>query len=1501
MDSFKNIFLYLVLITSSVGLWAQSGVDCPTATTVTPLLSQSVCEGEALAPLTATITPAPVAASATDWLDLSGNGYNAVLQNGVGFDAVNGGVLTFDGIDDKVYGNSGYSVNSTSSFTIEIWFNLEDYSYSYPGLFTVKSNLNSSFYCFLTNVTGSYNLKSLAFGFGGSGVYRIPENSIIDGAWNQIIITNNGGTVSSNYKVYVNGYAQTISSSSGGNVSQVNEIGRVSSQPFKGKIPVFNLYNNKAFTAEEIIQNFNYYKNRFGLGAQEASSIVPGATVNLDSGNPLSYNNGSYTPSYQWYYNTTDSNQVAGATLINGATSANFTPPSTAADVGSRWYFCVGYATDNGCLQTNTTQALASNTTQISVNAKPNLIITNPDEVFMPSTVNLTDTAITTGSDSGSFSYWTDPSATNQLSTPEAVTLSGTYYIKLTNIEGCYTIKPVLVTITELTSLNITDPAPVCAPSTVDLTDPAVTAGSNEGTLSYWTDAGATIALVSPNAVSQSGTYYIKLDDLSGYTSIKPVQVTIMALPTVPSISAASPVCQGSNAVFTILGAAGDTVNYSGNASGVALIGPSGYVDISINGVTADTTVNLTEVSNGNCTLSLSNVTATVAVVATPVLTITNPNETYLPATVNLTDPAVTAGSDAGTLTYWSNAAATNALVAPESITTSGTYYIKLVNTEGCASIKPVIVTISEPPVSVITPLQSFSEAMSAPGKMAVDTQDKVYVTDAIQKSIIKYDANGNYISTISLDFNASAIAINPKDVLFVSDKKTGTIYRVSENGNKTLFYSGEFIPNSMVFGFDILYLTDSQKRKVIGLNSSGGIVTNFTYSSFVYPTGIAFDPYNQYILVGEHGGIGEDMECGGGCSLCWTTTGPQTSIYMFDLAGNHVSTFGCFGQEDGLFHRIQGIAVGPCGNYYAVDPYLGRVSVFDNYGNFIAMLGGYGNEQGKLNLPIDIVFTSDNHAFVSSMNKGSIEIYSITEQLPTATITSADQTVCSLENAVIEVQLTGTSPWSFTYTIDGLNPQTIHTSNITSDPQVTTFNIPVTEQGLYRISALTDGTATSGSCFTGTTNIVLTDALPTATFLTTELIKCESDGTGIEVAFTGMAPFTFTYAIDGQNPIEMTTTDNPFILIPETSGLYEILSIQDYACTGTVNQGIANINVNTLPTATIVDAAIDICTGQTDYIAIAFTGAGSSWHFTYTIDGLNPVAIETSSNPYLLPVSQPGIYALTAVSDMYCNGLVSGQVTVSASEQPVVDLGADISICTGNSYVLDAGFGFESYLWSDGSTNRILEVNTSGTYSVVVSNASGCTASDLVTVEVIPVPEVSFHYYSNVLEVQFINDSYNVDSHHWDFGDGNFSTDENPIHTYGFSGTYQVVYTATSSSCGTYQYTEPIEVVDESTIASIANNFKNNKVLDVYPNPSTGDFTLKLKTDGLILTDIHVYINNSSGQSIFMKVYNAGAFNYFEGNYYIPMSLSNFDSGTYLIYVHSGSYAEQGKIMLKH
>lgn len=49
--------------------------------------------------------------------------------------------------------------------------------------------------------------------------------------------------------------------------------------------------------------------------------------------------------------------------------------------------------------------------------------------------------------------------------------------------------------------------------------------------------------------------------------------------------------------------------------------------------------------------------------------------------------------------------------------------------------------------------------------------------------------------------------------------------------------------------------------------------------------------------------------------------------------------------------------------------------------------------------------------------------------------------------------------------------------------------------------------------------------------------------------------------------------------------------------------------------------------------------------------------------------------------------------------------------ICTGQTTTLTAPAGFSSYLWQDGSTTQTLTVNQPGSYNVMVTDASGCSA----------------------------------------------------------------------------------------------------------------------------------------------------------------------------------------------
>ena len=63
----------------------------------------------------------------------------------------------------------------------------------------------------------------------------------------------------------------------------------------------------------------------------------------------------------------------------------------------------------------------------------------------------------------------------------------------------------------------------------------------------------------------------------------------------------------------------------------------------------------------------------------------------------------------------------------------------------------------------------------------------------------------------------------------------------------------------------------------------------------------------------------------------------------------------------------------------------------------------------------------------------------------------------------------------------------------------------------------------------------------------------------------------------------------------------------------------------------------------------------------------------------------------------------------------PVVDLGPDFQVITALEHVLDAGPGFVSYLWHDGSTGQTFTVTTPGinSCSVTVTDMNGCTGYD--------------------------------------------------------------------------------------------------------------------------------------------------------------------------------------------
>ncbi|MBS1921398.1 MAG: gliding motility-associated C-terminal domain-containing protein, partial [Bacteroidetes bacterium] len=220
-----------------------------------------------------------------------------------------------------------------------------------------------------------------------------------------------------------------------------------------------------------------------------------------------------------------------------------------------------------------------------------------------------------------------------------SITGAGKYPFTTRSAAGCDSITSLHVTISSI-NFVVTDPTPVCASSTVDITNASITAGSDAGLIyTYWTDAAATVPLNNPGTVSANGTFYIKASNTAGCSVIKQIKVGINTAPTA-ILSEGGSICAGSTTqlIVTFTGNAPFQFTYTDgtNNYSVSNISTSSYqLNVS---PTGNTTYTITSVSDATCTnrsaSSSSAITVIPAIIPTryPTLTVNSNTATQLNA-----------------------------------------------------------------------------------------------------------------------------------------------------------------------------------------------------------------------------------------------------------------------------------------------------------------------------------------------------------------------------------------------------------------------------------------------------------------------------------------------------------------------------------------------------------------------------------------------------------------------------------------------------------------------------------------------------------------------------------------------------------------------------------------------------------------------------------------------------------------------------------------------------
>ncbi len=243
--------------------------------------------------------------------------------------------------------------------------------------------------------------------------------------------------------------------------------------------------------------------------------------------------------------------------------------------------------------------------------------------------------------------------------------------------------------------------------------------------------------------------------------------------------------------------------------------------------------------------------------------------------------------------------------------------------------------------------------------------------------------------------------------------------------------------------------------------------------------------------------------------------------------------------------------------------------------------------------------------------------------------------------------------------------------------------------------------------------NEILVNQSGTYTVTVTDNIGCEGSSSIV--------------VVDVPNPSPMMAGD-PQLCFGEST----ILSLENVYAEYLWSDGSSDPTLEVTEPGIISVEVTDIngCTGSTS-VNTSYYGdpiAEISGSTSFCVDGSTTLDAgdgaswlwSTNEITQTISVSMEGLISVE-VTDI--NGCVaSSEIMVTEEEFLMPAITGDREFCDGESTILNAG-DFATYLWSTNEVTQTIEVTTAGLYSVEVSDVGGCTGTNEVLVEVLPLP----------------------------------------------------------------------------------------------------------------------------------------------------------------------------------
>lgn len=890
---------------------------------------------------------------------------------------------------------------------------------------------------------------------------------------------------------------------------------------------------------------------------------------------------------------------------------------------------------------------------------------------------------------------WSNGDGTQQT----VISSPGVYSVTVVNADGCVGMASVTVIQTPPPTPPINGNLSYCAGAFTTLSVPA-------GFTNISWSNGATGASTS---VTSPGTYSVTVTQ-NGCTGTNSVTVTEVPTPQ-PTISGATAICAGSSTTLTVNG------NYSSYAwSGGGGNGPSRVVS-------TPGTYTVTVTQNG-CTGTAS---VTVTVAQPPMPTITGALS-FCPG-----DGTILNAGNGYSSYQWSNGGSTSAAL---SVGTPGIYSVTVTNAAGCTGTASVTVTQSSNPTPAINGNTSICAGQST--TLTTGSFSSYAWSPSGSTQAINVNTPGTYSVTVT---NATGCQGSTSITVNQPASPTPTIL-----GNNSICV-GESTTLNAGSGFSS-YLWSPGGSTAQQITVSAGGVYNVTVTNAAGCPGTAtFDVTQATSLTPEITGVlnfcpGDQTALsvlGTYATYAWSTGSNSPSINVGTANSYSVtvtSAGGCVGSTSVSVVQSPTPTPSITGDLDYCAGLSTQLNAGAGFSSYLWSSGSTG-QFDTISAPGSQSVTVTNSLGCEGIATATV----VQNQNPTPNITGLTG-ICPTNGSTV-LQVSGgpysnyqwsTGQSSASITANSIGPITVTVTNSNgcignTQTQISFLPAPMpTISGPAAICAGTSGTLTASGGFTnyswstgsatqntsvsaagnydvtvtdnngctGSTNFEVTEnALPVVS-IAGDLDFCAGESSQLD-AGAGFASYQWSNSQTGQFS---TVNSNGNVTVTVTDAQ------------GCQNSATALVTEYNLPQAQIAGSLSFCINGSTTLSAGGGTFAAYLWSNGSTMPSIS--------------TGQPGDYTLLVTDANGCSN--SDTVTVQELTELTPSVTGDLAFCDGESSLLDAGTGYNTYLWSDGSNAPQLTVSSSGTYSVTVSNADGCTGQTSVTVveNLLPVVSIS-------------------------------------------------------------------------------------------------------------------------------------------------------------------------------